>query len=403
MSKRNGVFQLENGYWGYRFRITIDGRTIDRRKVLNENGEPFKSEKQAIISRRNAIRREYTSSSNPLHRIEKKTYSDIYSVYSESGRLDKAYSTIRKQDSLWNNHIQKIFGDRYVDEVSVAEINDYLSFLYYKEGRSYSYVESFLKMFYLILGQAYSRNYLVSDVYAKLCLDKNTRIKMPKRRLTEDDDVVTLSTKELALLDQYFKGTNAETSYMLGKYCGLRISECYGLMWRDINFETRSISICHQMQYVDGVVTLAPPKTRNAIRTLYMADSLYEYLQRLKTETEIINKEKAVVREQKSIMIPTPNGDKVSSLCLVNTLSNGKVQTVNSMKFHTRKIKSDLDIDFKYHYLRHTYGTRLAEMNTPIFLLCNQMGHASSKVTERYYVGISKRGVALLVDNLNKL
>jgi len=174
-------------------------------------------------------------------------------------------------------------------------------------------------------------------------------------------------------------------------------------MWRDINFETRSISICRQMQYVDGVVTLAPPKTRNAIRTLYMADSLYEYLQRLKSETEIINKEKAVVREQKSIMIPTPNGDKVSSLCLVNTLSNGKVQTVNSMKFHTRKIKSDLDIDFKYHYLRHTYGTRLAEMNTPIFLLCNQMGHASSKVTERYYVGISKRGVALLVDNLNKL
>ena len=67
------------------------------------------------------------------------------------------------------------------------------------------------------------------------------------------------------------------------------------------------------------------------------------------------------------------------------------------------KIKESLGIDFKYHYLRHTYGTRLAEMNTPIFLLCNQMGHASSKVTEKYYLGMSKRGVDLLINNLNQL
>ncbi len=45
--------------------------------------------------------------------------------------------------------------------------------------------------------------------------------------------------------------------------------------------------------------------------------------------------------------------------------------------------------------------TRLAEMNTPMHILCNQMGHASSKVTEHYYLAVSKSGVDILLKNLN--
>lgn len=92
-----------------------------------------------------------------------------------------------------------------------------------------------------------------------------------------------------------------------------------------------------------------------------------------------------------------------SSLELVNALPEGKIQTVNSMKYHSRKIKSEHNITFKYHYLRHTYGTRLAELNTPTHLLCRQMGHASSKVTERYYLGMTTTGIDVLTKNLNAM
>ena len=51
----------------------------------------------------------------------------------------------------------------------------------------------------------------------------------------------------------------------------------------------------------------------------------------------------------------------------------------------------------------HTYGTRLAEMNTPTHILCNQMGHASGKVTERYYLAVSKSGIDILTANLNAM
>ena len=94
---------------------------------------------------------------------------------------------------------------------------------------------------------------------------------------------------------------------------------------------------------------------------------------------------------------------KISSLELVNSLDDGKIQTVNSMKYHSQKIKAKHEVVFKYHYLRHTYGTRLALMNTPMHILCNQMGHASSNVTQKYYLGNSKEGLELLRKNLNQI
>jgi len=73
------------------------------------------------------------------------------------------------------------------------------------------------------------------------------------------------------------------------------------------------------------------------------------------------------------------------------------------MKYPTREIKSRLKIEFKYHYLRHTYGTMMAELNTPQHLLCSQMGHGNIHVTQRYYLSISKDGIDILKENLKRL
>ena len=121
---------------------------------------------------------------------------------------------------------------------------------------------------------------------------------------------------------------------------------------------------------------------------------------RQRTEDEI---QYAALREQNQRMIEDLNGTKIPSTELVNCLYDGKIQTVNSFKYPSREIKSKLGIDFKYHYLRHTYGTRMAEMNTPSHLLCNQMGHGNINVTQRYYIAVSKSGVEILQNNLNQL
>lgn len=401
-TKNDGVFQLENGYWGFRFAIRTNGKRVDRRRTKDEFGKPFRTKAAAIKARKQAMEKEMLIA-NRGKEIERRTFEEVYNEYCLKGRSGKAFQTIRKQDSLWNNHIQKNFGARYVDDVSVAEINDYLEWLYYTEGRAYRYVESFLKMFYLIFGQAYSRDYLDVDRYHKLCMNKETKIKMPKQKIDDETDIVVFSKEEMDCLTEYFKGTNIETAFMLGKYCGLRINECFGLKWEDIDLEAGEIHVKRQMQYQNGIIRLTSVKTRNAKRTIYIAPQLKTYLLDLQEKIHEAENEMAEQRKQNQMMIKDSDDQQISSLELVNTLLNGKIRTVNSVKFHTRKIKEQYNIMFKYHYLRHTYGTRLAELNTPTHLLCSQMGHASSKTTELYYLGVTERGIDILTENLSKI
>ena len=397
-----GVFQLENGNWGYRYAIIVGGKTRTKKKVRDDSGNPFKTEKQAVKARNMAIAKEQMDVKRKKP-IQRKTFAAVFAEYCEKGRKGKAYATIRKQESLWNVHLKERFGNKYVDGISVAEIIDYLSELYYEKGYSYRYVESFLKMFYLILGQAYSRNYLDMDTYNKLCVNRDTKIHMPKMKTDEDMEIVIFSREEMQALDEYFCGTNAETAYMIGKYCGLRINECYGIKWCNVDLKSRTILIDRQMQYENGVIKLVPLKTRNAKRTMFMAPQLKEYMTNLYEKKTQSDKILAEQREQNQIFIEDIDGASISSLELVNTLDNGKRQTINSMKYHAEQIQEKLHIYFKYHFLRHTYGTALADRNTPVHILCNQMGHASVNVTQKYYIAVSKTGIETLKTNLSTL
>ena len=395
-----GIYQLDGGGWGFRYTVSVNGKRKDVKRVRDANGNPMKTKRSAILARAEAIKEEQTPKAK---QISRKTVKEVYEEYCGNGRKDRAYRTKQKQDSLWNNHLCAKYGKRFVDEITAAEVNDYLSDLYYVEGFSYQYTEAFLKMFYLIFGQAYSRNYLEVDTYNKLCVNKDTRIKMPKMKTEDDTDIVAFSREELVLLDDYFKGTNAETAYLLGRYCGLRINEAFGLKWENVDLENGTIIIDRQMQYQDGLIKLVSPKTRNSKRTIFLCPTLQEHLKKKFQQRSEDEKQFAELRKQKTRFIDDLDGRKIPSTDLVNCLPDGTLQTVNSMKYPSREIKAKLGINFKYHFLRHTYGTLMAEMNTPTHLLCNQMGHGHIHTTQRYYIAVSKSGIEILQGNLNCL
>ena len=398
-----GVYQLPNGNWAFRYAIVIDNKRVERKRNKDEQGNPYKTVTSAVKARRMMIEKERNAQQQEKVCV-RKTVAEVFEEYCLYGRTGKAYGTIRKQDSLWRNHIKEKYGNRYVDDITSAEVNDYLTELYYVEARAYGYVESFLKLFYLIFGQSYSRNYLSAETYHKLCKNKDIRIHMPNRKIDDDDDITVFSDDEMEKLSEYFKGTNGETAFLLGKYCGLRINECYGIKWNNIDLEKGVIKLERQMQYQDGVIRLVALKTRNAKRTIAMAQPLWNYFIALRKHIDEVSTELSEIREQKqTFVVDMVTNETVSSLELVNSLDNGKIQTVNSMKYHTRQIMVLYGITFRYHYLRHTYGTRLAIMNTPMHILCKQMGHSSSKVTQKYYLGNSDEGVEVLRANLDKI
>ena len=42
-----GVYQLNNGNWAYRFVLTKDGKRKEHKRVKDEKGNPFTTERQA--------------------------------------------------------------------------------------------------------------------------------------------------------------------------------------------------------------------------------------------------------------------------------------------------------------------------------------------------------------------
>jgi len=53
-SQEVGVYQLKNGLWAYRFIVKINGEQKTQRRSKDEEGKPFKTQKQAARARKKA-------------------------------------------------------------------------------------------------------------------------------------------------------------------------------------------------------------------------------------------------------------------------------------------------------------------------------------------------------------
>ncbi|MCH5186316.1 MAG: hypothetical protein J1F64_09380 [Oscillospiraceae bacterium] len=99
--KDTGVFQLENGCWGYRYRVNINDTFKESRRITDDFGKPFKTKASAIKAREQAIMNERINAAvSPQSKLIRKTVEQVYDEYKEFGRAGKAYATIKKQDSL---------------------------------------------------------------------------------------------------------------------------------------------------------------------------------------------------------------------------------------------------------------------------------------------------------------
>lgn len=398
-----GVFQLEDGCWGYRVVLQdATGKRHNKRATRDNLGNKFETKRSATSAMKEYIRR-FEDPPEIVRKNKYVTIAEVYEEYCRYGRSDKAFATNRKYDSLWNIHIKEEFGKKFIEDVSVAKINDFLASLYYVDGYAYKYVESFLKFFYLLFGQAYSREYITLERYNKMCVDKGSKIHMPKMKIDEDVDIKAFDKIQIEQLNVYFTGTNVETAYMLGRYCGLRRGECFGLTWDCVDFKNGYINVEKQLQDENGVLKIVPLKTRCSKRQVVMCNVLKDYLKRLYKQREQDKVNFREQREQNEMFFKDYNGNKYSSLDFVNTLSNGKFQGDTALKYHSQMIKKKLKIEFKYHYLRHTFGTTMALLNVPQYLLCNQMGHSKIDVTSKYYLSDTKDAYQLLREKMDNL
>lgn len=391
--------------WG--FRVTKGGKAIRRKGYATKTAAKearimFQADQQAVMC--------------VAQQGGKHTLREVYESYIDNEGKQKRRTTLVKQESMWRNHFEVLFGNRYVDEISAGELRNFLIKAYYegthyneyKEGYSYAYVEGFLKFCYLLFGYARRLNWISREQYAMMFEDKGTKLSMPTKNKEDEEDkeVVTYTNEDINKMREFLRGTNFYLPFLMGYMLGTRISETYGMMWSDINWTKHTITIQRQMDIDKPHICIVPCKTVAAKREIYIPDVLYTELKSYRIEqkanqevygTAYKNTETVRVRMKKGQDDPLVSGE------FIFRMPAGTLLTIYSSKNQIENIKNKLGIPFKYHNLRHTHASYLAAMNTPIPALMQRLGHKKIETTSRYYFGkneIMDEKIRVVVEQL---
>lgn len=418
--KYTGVTQNDDGSWTYRLKIKLDGRTVDTRIKKDSQGSPFLTARSAYEAKKAHEARLRTSTEESTKKAPTATLRDVYEHYLVTDGRGKAPATLRKQESMWRNHVEPAFGDMDVNAITILDLEDFLRKIY--NDHSYQYTEGFLKFFYLLFSFADKMEVLQPERYDRMFVNRNKRLSMPTKTQADAEEdkepPVIFSNEELKIIERIFyaEDCNLTTAYALGIYAGLRISECFGLRWRDIDWATHTMKISRQMHYVDGEIRLSRVKTLKSCRTVIIPQTLYQELE-LQYSVQKSQKEKLgnAYRNTERVY-DEETKEWLQGADFVNRKKTGELLTVNSMKYWAKKITAALnehaenlatvqnllhpnDIvpvkykDFKYHYLRHTYASNCAAVNMNMQVLMDMMGHLKIDTTKKYYINTSNESL----------
>ncbi len=394
MAKYKGVTQASDGSWVYRLKMKLpDGSTFDTRIKKGPDGSIFKTARAAADAMAEHKLRLLAAPVEEEPPKKSVTLGDVYANYLINGTSGKAPATLRKQDSMWKNHIGPKFGNVPVEDITLVDMNAFLADLYNKQGKAYSYVEGFLKFFYLLFGHADRMEVIDQSRYVRMFVSSGTRLSMPKPdqedALEMEKQPTYFTDRQLVKIGRIFTSEdgNLLTAYYLGLYCGLRISECFAVRWKNIELGEKSGTLTVERQMVNdsGVIKLTAVKTLTSVRTVIIPEFLNHYLNQLYYKQTVAARNGPAYRNFDRVY------DEVTGQCIVsgdfvNRKSNGELLTVNSMKYWSKKVKAELGIDFHYHCLRHTYATNCALRNVNLQMLMTMMGHKKIETTRKYYI-----------------
>lgn len=190
---------------------------------------------------------------------------------------------------------------------------------------------------------------------------------------------------------------------------GCRIGEALGLRWEDLDFENRIISINHSIVYYpsDGtrqsVMRISKPKTEAGIRTIPMLDVVYDAFQMEYEEQEEMGFNIAEIDGMTGFVFKNRYGG-VPNYNSVNQAIKRIISSYNADEvLNAKKQKREPVIlpDFSCHHLRHTFATRLCEVETNLKVIQSIMGHRNIETTMDVYAEATDRKKKESMENLS--
>jgi integrase len=274
------------------------------------------------------------------------TVAEYGTTYLDSARIDAKPSAFASKEGIWRTHIVPHLGDRRLDEVTYAVIEDFKLSLAKTRCRNTKAPRT--------LSPKTLNNVLVVLSHALQVARKRNLI-----ATVPEIDWVKLPPQEFDFLgfeeaDRLITAADGQWGTMIAVALrtGLRQGELLGLRWIDVDLSAGRLTV--RQNYVDGLYVT--PKSGKP-REVPLSEGARLALQAHRHE----------------------RGPLVFCDAAGSVLSDGKMERPLKRAYTAASLRP-----IGWHTLRHTFASHLAMRGVPLKVIQELLGHASIVTTQRY-------------------
>ena len=195
---------------------------------------------------------------------------------------------------------------------------------------------------------------------------------------TEHREMKTLPVEQLQSFLREAKDSGVFELYYLELATGLRRGELLGLKWEDIDLEHGDLRVRRQIARINGQVVEAPLKTKNAYRTLPLAEDTI-----------------SILKEQKKRVGSSP--------WVFPSATGGPISPDSVLHMLHRVLKRAGLPQVRFHDLRHTFATLALQNGVDIKTVSGMLGHFSAGFTLDTYAHVTTSAQKAAANTMGKL
>lgn len=375
--KSNGEgtwYQTSEGTWVYQITTTNESGEKYRKSFSGKTKKIVKEKYKAFQEEQETIQHKIEMGLSPLKSdLEKQSISltqwvfDWIQLYKKPKVKATTYASYMQ---MWGTHIKPFFGELPLASITNQDMQTFYNFklregrLDGKGGLSPKSIRNLHVMLHSALQKAVGKIILVNPA--------------------EDTDRPTVSDKEMRVLTAeemqiFMREINTErlrAAMFLSLFTGIRMGELLALTWDDVDFKKKAIRISKDYVRVpvyneDGskagtkLIVQETPKSKKSVRTIPVQQDVFAMLLLQKHDQESHKRYNPL-----NLVFPSKVGTHTDPRTyqkrIIAVSKRCEIQHVN------------------VHALRHTFATRLVELQVPLKIIQELLGHASVTTTMKY-------------------
>lgn len=400
----------KDGTFSYRYRFEI-ASVNGKRKWKSKSG--FATKREA----RDAAKLAQQTYENIGQAVEPSdmSFSDFLDEWMEQEcKLTCKTSTIQGYEKKIRLYIKPTLGEYRLKSITKSNLQDFITKMY-NDGFSRNTISSVKGLLTKSFDFAVDRHYITITPAIKLIIP--TKLQPQKTTRTKKHVYIPKETID-KIFERFPEGTSAYIPLMIAYHTGLRLGEIFALVWEDIDFENKTLSVNRQIQWNPGEIRLKEEKKRtngtsksngcwyfsspkyNSYRTIDIDDVLIaalkkEYNKQIRAREYYAEYYNQYYCNYKMVYSKTDNilpENKISQDKSVNIVNfvcrreDGSYVSPRTTQHISHVIHTQLNYpEYDTHSLRHTHGTMLRENGADFVYIKERLGHKNLQTTIEIY------------------